>query len=177
MYCELVEFHTMLLFTRMFKCTMSGFSVYIIFPCDLFHAQEPAVASVPSRLSFFFTSLLRDYHLTSWNSNQALKTGGRYRNCQWMFSFCLNYWNEKWFVFNFIDRLHLFWALFLGLSCPPSCLGRTVLWQASPLFSRLLEELWYCLEPGWQEDVPGIDVHSEIHCISDTWSTLHVHVY
>lgn len=98
MYCELVEFHNMLLFTRMFKCTMSGCSVYIIFPCDLFHAQEPAVASVPSRLSFFFTSLLRDYHLTSWNSNQALKTGGRYRNCQWMFSFCLNYWNEKWFV-------------------------------------------------------------------------------
>lgn len=73
-----------------------------------------------------------------------------------MFIFFLNHCKEKWFVFNSIDRLHLFWALFSGLSCPPSCLGRTVLWQASPLFSRLLEELWSCLEPGWQEDVPGI---------------------
>lgn len=74
-----------------------------------------------------------------------------------MFNFSLNYWKKKkWFVFLSIDRLHLFWALYLGLSCPPSCLGRTVLWQESPLFSHLLEDLWYCLEPEWLEDVPGI---------------------
>lgn len=83
MYCELMEFHgtctSMPLFTWMFKCTMKDSSVYVIFPCVLCHWQEPAVASVPLRLSFFFTSPLRDYHLIFWNSNQALKIGGRYR--------------------------------------------------------------------------------------------------